>query len=850
MRLWQILLIVVVGSSGCQPEPCCLQDEDCPSSTRCIEGACSLACVNDDGCDADEICVRETNGPSDKGLCVRPTGPKRDDDGQCILPTAPDGPDAGEGVDAGQHDGGPLDPDAGQHCQPDSFEPNDGIFTSSQISSLSFVATLCAQDVDFYQLPDAALERITIRVLPASSGTELALIFYDDDGAIVSTTTTLGGLYSGPPPSNARHMSLASNAEVQYAASVVNSEPTDGGILDAGVVDSGQTDAGPTDGGHVDAGGCANDVLEPNDSPNAATEFFGEQMHGILCPDDDDWFSIYLERGQILHALASVSTALGPSIEVVGPLPSLAPRAFALSGELSFAVLTSGTYAVRVFSDTDRLHHYDLDLAIEDANLDAGLLDAGFFDAGPHDGGSPFCLDDGREPNDTPLNATPMLGANIFVACPGNDDYFFVSLDVGQTLHVSEAMGSDVRMALIGPFPQLFLLDDNVGIVSATATMPGVHYVRVRTSSGVREPYAFSFEISEDDAGVVDAGVECTDDFEPNDEVPVFFPFGPTPQSAEICSVDDVDRFLVEVNSAAGLLTANLAFSHAVGDLDMRLYRLANQQILATAQGVSDQELLQLELPMGQYMIEVYGFQSATGPFQLSLEIEPVAVCVNDTFETNDQVQSATLLPSPLFDAVLCAGDRDFYRLDVPQGTSVSIRLDYAAPPALELRVLQAGSGQLATSSTGSGLEEVTLVNPANSPLFIRVSGPGTATGQPYTLEVTTGETCFADSFEPNDSPFGGPPMTLPSSVEGTLCAEDEVDFFTLSPAVSSLRLSLEADDPQTIVALLSLPDLQFVGSFTATQESQTFNVTPGMEYSVVVTGSASTSFVLSAAPF
>lgn len=92
----------------------------------------------------------------------------------------------------------------------------------------------------------------------------------------------------------------------------------------------------------------------------------------------------------------------------------------------------------------------------------------------------------------------------------------------------------------------------------------------------------------------------------------------------QICWPDDVDYYSYPLDAGARMRVI-VDFAHAVGDLDAVL-QSPTGTFLATAQGVVDDEILELSAPTtqaGDYRIAVYGYLGAVNNYSLVIELLP-----------------------------------------------------------------------------------------------------------------------------------------------------------------------------------------------------------------------------------
>lgn len=147
---------------------------------------------------------------------------------------------------------------------------------------------------------------------------------------------------------------------------------------------------------------------------------------------------------------------------------------------------------------------------------------------------------------------------------------------------------------------------------------------------------------------------------------------------------------------------------------------------------------------------------------------------------------------------ILCPGDVDWYGLEVPAGTEVTVDLRFAqADGDLELQVfLEDGRTVVAEGRTVTDNERVRFAIGTERNLAIRVaSAVPLPTDIPYRLRVAfdPAEPCEDDAFEENDSRAQAGPLPTFQTVSAQLCPADP-DWYRLEdlPPSSSVDLSLD----------------------------------------------------------
>jgi hypothetical protein len=340
---------------------------------------------------------------------------------------------------------------------------------------------------------------------------------------------------------------------------------------------------------------------------------------------------------------------------------------------------------------------------------------------------------------------------------------------------------------------------------------------------------------------------------EPNDTRATARPDWQPLMPLEICPGDE-DWFLINLQAGQSV-RAEMFFSNAVGDLDMAFFGPGGAQ-LSSSTSVSDTELITWAAQFaGAYRLRVYGFNGATGPYDLALEVvDGPLPCEDDFWEDNDDRQSASLWPPDFgpIDAALCPDDPDVYVFDAEGNTDYLAFLDYGGPPGMRLTISRPGQGVLGSSAMGGGFEEVEFTSDFAGPVYARVAGIPLADGsaRPYFLDVFPLDApCQPDSFEDNDSPQDSTLVVVPRALDATACAADP-DFYAVLPGLAAeLTVTLDADPGLGITAtVLRLSDFTFLGFVNAGDGPTTFDIgpVPSEPITIIVGGQGEGAYTLS----
>lgn len=366
-----------------------------------------------------------------------------------------DGPvarDAGPLVrlDGGAADGGPV------YCPPDDeHEANDSRDTAAEVASGADVhGVVCEGNDDWFTLEVAAGCQLDVRLfMPLEGAAGLGLNVYGPSGALAGASSTLGD------------------------TELVTVESTQGGSYAARV-------RGPrsaitpytlsmTASCAAELSCPADDPSEGNDEAESATALgSGEPVLGIVCADDDDYYSLLAPQGCVVAADLDYTYADGDvELEVVRADESQAPRSVSNNDDerVLDGAPADGPFTVRVWGNNGAENTYRLSLertCVSDLSCPTN---------------DPF------EPNEERIGS-PRLYPPVEVpgvVCGDEDDYFRFFPQSGCTLDLSLSFShaeGDVELELYNAagdrLAQSRSSNDDEAL-SYTAASTASHYARV-----------------------------------------------------------------------------------------------------------------------------------------------------------------------------------------------------------------------------------------------------------------------------------------------------------------------------------------------------------------------------------
>jgi hypothetical protein len=234
-----------------------------------------------------------------------------------------------------------------------------------------------------------------------------------------------------------------------------------------------------------------------------------------------------------------------------------------------------------------------------------------------------------------------------------------------------------------------------------------------------------------------------------------------------------------------------IAFQHARGDLDLRVYNASGVQVGESLGGGDSEQVSLAGLAAGTYYVKVYGWQSFNPNY--SLEIAPGRIAADDRYEENDTLATASdlgMLTGRFLATDLVKGDVvDWYRFTMPgigaKGDLVRISFKNAEGN-LDLRLYDPLGRQLAASLTTNDTEQVSLEGLPGGTYCVQVYG-WSARNPNYSLEIVPGRS--DDAYEDNDTFVTARDLgTLASRfTAGNLVMGDAADWYKFTMADSLL---------------------------------------------------------------
>ncbi|MCA8978405.1 MAG: PPC domain-containing protein [Planctomycetes bacterium] len=265
----------------------------------------------------------------------------------------------------------------------------------------------------------------------------------------------------------------------------------------------------------------------------------------------------------------------------------------------------------------------------------------------------------------------------------------------------------------------------------------------------------------------------------------------------------DEDYWLIQGVPAGQILTVDLLFVDATGDIDLRLFSdpgtCATQ--IAYSGSISDNEQVSVANGTGaaaDYAIRVQAFGSSFDcnnyDLQVTIAPDPCATAVDDSLEENDDCASAVALASGSHLGLFVSEtDADYYSVVVPAGDVLTVDVSYASGVNGDVDLFlyddAACLNQVDSNFSFGGTGQVSWSNVSGVPVNVQLKAE-VAVGagcNNYDLNVATApDPCLNplsdDSLEDNDDCSSAVSMNDGLST-GLFVSKADEDFYSVSVA-------------------------------------------------------------------
>lgn len=541
------------------------------------------------------------------------------------------------------------------------------------------------------------------------------------------------------------------------------------------------------------------DQLENNDTQAEAVAVTDGNYGLLVCgsPKDNDWFSMAMTSGETLnidlgfvHANGNIDLFL---FDDSGSTQTVAESRSTTDNEsISFTSNRDQTVTWRVEAITNQAAlPYDMTVSTTPAGA---------------------CSDDAFGGNTASASAAAVDAPGLYprlTLCEGLEDWFEFDLTSGRASEVFinfDGNKADLDLTVLDP--SLSVVDTGMTTnsdesVTFTPMMSGTYYAQITGKANARLEYDLLLYTDTDGDGTPEGPADrnCPDLFEQNDAPlsPVQIPAG-TYNDLLLCSPSDLDYYRVFVPAGA-TITGTINFTHADGDLDLRLLNSSNQQIDESRTMANSESVSATNSGMGaNYTIAVI---SAGGTFssyyQLDVDLQFADACSDDS-NTGGTQGTAASVGTGAYDLTLCEGTEDWISLG--NVTSVDARIEFKNELG-DLDIELRDSGGLVASSAGSANTEEIAMTGLSGAHWLRIVPKGGAfVRNNYDLWLSLNGAnpsvpYCPDVYERNDELAAVSEVTLPNVVqvpELIACGSEEDWYLTGNLSATTYQLAMFYD--------------------------------------------------------
>lgn len=194
---------------------------------------------------------------------------------------------------------------------------------------------------------------------------------------------------------------------------------------------------------------------------------------------------------------------------------------------------------------------------------------------------------------------------------------------------------------------------------------------------------------------------------------------------------DDVDWFRFSPPNGA-TVRVTITFAHAVGDLDLALFR-DHTEVDSSAGTGSNESVDTVFTGEGVIYAKVLGYGGDAAPYTMDVVFEGGLDLGDPCATNNETLSTAVELPAGVYSGLrICSGDVDWYRVPASAGSGpISVVLG-AGAGNLDLEVYNSSAALLGSSVTNNSTETVQTQAGVR---YVKVFGRSGATGE-YSLRV------------------------------------------------------------------------------------------------------------------
>lgn len=483
----------------------------------------------------------------------------------------------------------------------DAFEPNDVVSDAARLERRQTTdAILCGERSDWFRLDAQAGEVLTVRADFRHADGDLQLVLHGG--------TPLQPLVESVSEDDGEYLWFQATQSGPLFVEVLAVEPPEAGIVYALTL----SDVfGP-----VPQSCITDDIYEQNDDQATAAQVEEGPISGVHCVMDDDYYAVTVLAGQTLEAALLYDGDSPLDLSLLGEggdSLALAPGSESDARVLSYTAEADTSAALAVTSEEPADAPYTLRFDLRDA---------------PRQSCADPIVDDALEPNDDATSATPLMEAFEGEArslCADDEDWSVIMVPAGQRL-VAEATFAPEE----GNLEMMLLSRDGGGLGASFATIgrervelpaldePRVVYLRVFAADAPLDaPLTYTLSVGFE----LPAGCQADDD-ESNDTISTATRIQPGTREGLTLCPEDEDYYVISGNTFQEIVVT-ITFDGEAADLDLGLLDAFFNTVVATSQGLGDQEQVSyLVLFAGDLVISVYSADGRGTDYTMNVRLQ------------------------------------------------------------------------------------------------------------------------------------------------------------------------------------------------------------------------------------
>lgn len=616
-------------------------------------------------------------------------------------------------------------------CIDDKIEPNDTFSQAYAIDSGIRKLKLCPGDDDYFKIPLSTYDTLKVIVKSESVKPIEIYLFYEKDRESPVAYTSIvkyGELkYSSVSYQGIYFLKIkASDVEISYEMEINISS------LES----------------------CEDDLFENNDNELQAKSLTsGIYRDLILCPKDEDYYLINLNIDDTVSIKISGEDLFADLKNAKGE-----SQALKINKQNTIKAEYSGAMTLRVFSTGETPSKYSMEISIDSLNN---------------------CADDPLEENDN-INSAKELILNRempLTLCKGDEDWFVIKTYQNPTTIELKADISINFEIYSSSSEEPILYSDEVatGITRAEfENLPDKLFIRVIPKE---EKVDYSIKVTT-------TITECIDDkYEDNDSVETATDLSVESISdLKICPSDE-DYYSYSLNRG-DRIHIEVEFNSEMADIDIVLFDPLHKEV-AYSIGSSGKEVIDYTAQIsGNHILNVFAWDNKPAAYSIKTTINRSSLCLDDRFEDNDSIQSATRLNSDeIYGLVICPQDYDYYSIALNKGDRLSTGVFYDESKGKLYSALLSSDGKsiFATGENQSGDIVLSIEAPYSGDYILLVRGANNTVHNNYDLliDIKQGHLCNDDIYEENDSISYSPAISKGIMNNLVLCPQD-VDIYRI----------------------------------------------------------------------